>query len=180
MPQVLAGQRVTGGVISSEYNLSDATTFGGVSGTSLAQISNQWSVPANEAIAGSVYILRAWGNGTQGSTAQTLQFSASFGGLTTGLGPTFPASFAATNTAFRWWMEAEAMCISTGAGGTWQVSLTGVCGVGTAALVTTAQNAAAISVATTSAIPVMIQAAWGSVTGAPTAAGLRSRWSKLL
>jgi hypothetical protein len=181
MPQVYSGQRVTAAAISVSYALSDQTLFSIGAATTLTQICNGYSIAAGEPAAGSVYRLRAYGNGTQGSTAQGLTFAASFGGLTTGTGIAFGSGFAGTSTAFRWWVEAEAMCLSTGSSATWQVSLTGMCGSGTSTTASgVAQNASPLAVSTAAAIPFEIVAEWGSATGAPTAAGLRSVFQRLL
>jgi hypothetical protein len=179
MPLAYSGQRVTAAVIASSYTESDFTSFTAAS-TSFVQIANSYSIAAGEPNAGSIYRLRAYGNGTQGTTAQSLEFAASFGGLTTGLGLTFSSTFAGTSTAFNWWVEAEALCESTGSGAQWQVSLTGMCGVGGAALSGTVQSTGTLAVSTASAIPFFIEAKWGSTTGSPSAGGLRSALSRLL
>lgn len=177
---VWAGQPVTAADLDSSYAFSDATPFT-VTATSLTQVSNSFQIAAAEPNAGSVYRLRAYGVGTQGSTAQQLQFAASLGGVNTGTGLTFGSGFAGTGATFHWMVEAEAYCVSTGSGATWQLSLTGSCGASTSLTLTgTAQNGTAISVPTTAAIAFFIQADWGSATGAPTTTSLRSVLERVL
>lgn len=176
MPIAPAGSRVTSAVLDSYYNLSDASLFNIGSAVALTQISNDYVITTGEPIVGSTYRLRAWGNGTQGSTAQTAEFAVSFGGVTTGTGMQIASGFAPTSTAFRWWMEAEAMCISIGSAATWQVGITGLCGSGSGVQ----QNASPITVSTLAPIPFFIQGEWLSATGAPTMAGLRSVLERLL
>jgi hypothetical protein len=180
MPEVYAGQLVTADLLSTSYAQSDFTAYNIGSATTGAQICNSYSIPAGEPQVGSVYRLRAYGDGTQGSTAQGLQFLASFGGLTTGTGLTYASSFASINQAFRWWLQAEAMCITTGASATWQLSLEGMCGPGTSGLSGVDQNATPVTMATTSPIAFFLAADWASATGSPSLSGLRSVFERIL
>src|SRR5215472_15116452 len=96
-------------------------TFPGLTVTA-ASLSNlaTATVPGGDPKTGAVYELEAWGSGTQGSTLQTLEFSASLGGtamLNVTMGTT---NWDAISKAFTWRVTARVICLTTGATGTWQ------------------------------------------------------------
>ena len=149
-----------------------------VTAASLANLSF-WTIPANDAAVGAVYEIEVQGNGTQGSTAQTLEFAVMLGGNTLS-NLTLGANFMAASSTFRWHMVARAITLTTGAGGTWQSLLCGEVSVaGTSLLssgassanatsgVVSCEAAATTAVDTTADQTLGLSAAWGSTTGAP-------------
>jgi hypothetical protein len=139
------------------------------------------SIPAGDAEIGAIYRLVCSGDGTFGTTqaSNALQFQASIGAAPVSLGTfTVGSTFTAISTGFRWKIEVEAVCVSTGSGGTWlgglsgRISITGAnllpavganASMGMAAGVTAAQT-----LDTTVAETLALQTAWAATTGAPT------------
>lgn len=155
--------------------LADFTTHTVTAATS-TQLSTAFSVPASDAEVGAVYELEAYGNGTQGSTAQSLSFTHNFGG-TDRVTTLIQSAFAGVNGPFAWRVVLRAACVTTGTSGTWQVlmygfvSLNGGLGVGgsnTPAFVQTTGSGATITLSTTVSEALQVNALWGSTTGAPT------------
>lgn len=100
MSLVVAGQRITAGILNRNYSLTD-TTSRTVTAASLTTISGTFTIKANEPQANDMYELVAWGGGSQGSTQQNLTYKIlAFGaGYSAGtmLGTVIPAS-----QNFRW------------------------------------------------------------------------------
>lgn len=134
--------------------------------------------PANDAEVGSVYELDVEGNGTWGSTAQTLEFQVTFGGNAM-QNVTLGSAFFAVSTIFRWKVHARVICHTTGTTGTWTSSIEGEASVAGANVLPTAGSQATsgfcvsesttmVTVNTTVNQTLALQCAWGSTTGAPT------------
>ena len=136
------------------------------------------TVTANDPVVGATYELQVWGSGTQASGArQTLQFGAAHGGVA---GTNFTlgtTNWSAVSVGFRWWAIARIICITTGAGGTWQTFVFAATAEATGNLAAGNNNVglgfqsdagATISVDTTANKTFALQAAWGSTTGSPT------------
>jgi hypothetical protein len=162
--------------------LTDYTVFT-VTQAVLTALTKTWVLPASDGLAiGQRWFLRAGGDGVQGSTAQPLTFAASFGGLTTGTGVTYPAGILPINEAFSWDVVAELRLVTTGAGATWRlrnkplVSIQS--GAITSALSVASTNAATatIAVSAIAAANFLLQAQWAAVVGAPT---ITCRYSEL-
>jgi hypothetical protein len=159
---------------------ADVTTVT-VTAAAQTQLTIGYSIPAGDAAVDSTYILKTSGTGTQGSTAETLTIAAGFGVLgTTGTGITFPATFAAISTAFRWSSTITARCVTTGATATWQVTCEATVTSAAGNSSGTSTNATAITQASNAAIVVSGSAAWGATTGAPTLSSYGSYFQKIV
>ena len=102
MPPFLAGQRLTAAALNHMYGSGDATTRT-VTAASETLIPSQYVITANDAAVGVAYRLSWWGNGTEGSSAQTLAFRSN---IISGAGlaaTTIASGFASTNAGFRRW-----------------------------------------------------------------------------
>lgn len=165
---------------------ADLTTFT-VTAAANTQFSKQWSIPANDASAGTVYRLTVWGSGTQGSTQQTftptpvLDSTVLVGGNRT----TVPSTLIAISTSFNFRIIYELLILTTGAGGTALPSLTVEITQNTGSPTTaqtmalTAGPAASSSIDTTGARTMSCDLTWGSTTGAPTATSKFSLFERL-
>lgn len=153
-----------------------------VTSSSLSVLTDTWIVPPNDAVAGTCYRLRAWGSGTQGSTAQQLNFVFSYNGANNAQAGLGSSSFAA-NEVFEWEAEMIAVVASTGTGGviTHKLSVhassnsVGSTGAGGYSVIRTGSFA----VDTTSQINLSLDFYWGSTTGAPTITGRGSLFERL-
>jgi hypothetical protein len=137
-----------------------------------------WTVPAGDAAGGAVYEVEIWGNGTWGSTQQSLGLQVVFGGnnLST---VTLGASWFAISTTFRIRVVGRVVCHTTGVAGLWSSLIYGECTVsGANALPATGANgsggfvscegAATTAIDTTANQLLGVSAAWQSTTGAPS------------
>jgi hypothetical protein len=155
--------------LASHLSLADNSAIT-KTGVTFTDITKAWSVPANDAIANSCYRIKAFGNGTWGSTAQQLNFALELGTgiqiLTLGI----PSNAFAISTNFNFDVEGEIIVLTTGAGGTVvgklrvsissnAVDLTGISPV---------RTGTGLAFDTTAAKTFAIQADWASTTGAPT------------
>ncbi len=148
-----------------------------VTAASLTNIASA-TYPAGDAEVGSIYDLEVWGNGSQGSTNQTLEFSVALGGaamqnFTIGAG-----MFGTTGLAFRWHMTARVICVTTGASGTWKSLIFGeLSGTGnlipsnssnpTGAFIQCEQTSTTTKDTTVNQT-LSLQCAWGATTGGPS------------
>lgn len=182
-PQAKLDSGLAGSLSPSQ---SDLTTFT-VTAAANTQFSKQWSIPANDASAGTVYRLTVWGSGTQGSTQQTftptpvLDSTVLVGGNRT----TVPSTLIAISTSFNFRIIYELLILTTGAGGTALPSLTVEITQNTAnpttaqTMTLTAGPAASSSIDTTGARTMSCDLTWGSTTGAPTATSKFSLFERL-
>ena len=144
--------------------LSDQTTGGGstVTGTSPANLSASFTVPARDMTAGTVYRFTAFGHGTQASGAPaSIQPKINIGG--TSLGTFTPASSPAAGTAFTWAYTGYLVVTATGATGKIVSNETF-----TWAGLTTSHGNNSFTVDTTQANAVVVTASWTSATASPT------------
>lgn len=190
MPQIYAGQRVTAALLSTTYSIADngAVT---VTQASATDLTGTYTVPANDAVTDNEYEVEAWGNGTWGSTAQSLTFQIVFGGNTMASFP-LGANYMATSTAFRWWVSGRVHCQTAGASGVFTSLLRGIVSISGSSLLTSGGSSAnatnaevncestgTTSIDTTAAQGLKIQALWASTTGAPTITKRRAIQRKL-
>ena len=179
MTQVFAGQRVTAGTLSQDYTFSDTTNFA-VTGTGLNPLSQTWTLPASDANVGTFYRLSCWGNGVWGSTARSLTLQMTFAGSAFGGSGVvvIDASDFSASAIFRWNAVLLLQCQETGSNGQWHGTLSG-CLTQTANNIivgTTANNSvpfaagpsATVTQDSTVANPLLLEASWASVSGAPT------------
>ena len=173
-----AGSRLTTALINHMYANADSVTTT-VTAASLTDLSNIYTIPASDAAAGTAYRLSAFGNGTWGSTAQTLQFAACLAGSAVGSNPpTIGSSAFSTSTAFRWDAQILLICATSGSTGTWYARINGsLSAYNTTLLPNTGSqctlafsysNTTAVTQDTTVANTLSVRAAWGSTTGSPT------------
>jgi hypothetical protein len=160
------GLRVSGAALADTATRSNTTA-------GLVQISQGWTIPANDMVAGATYKVHIYGNGTQGTTQQTLQFEFVIGGINTSL--TFPATFAPISGAFRWHTTITIVCKTNGATGTvflhGEVIVTAVNFVAVNSDALNVMGSGTQILDTTAANIIALFSAWGSTTGAPTMAG---------
>lgn len=180
----LRGQMAYLGETGSALNFgipgASGATFPGttVTAASLTSIASA-TIPANAPVAGAVYELETWGNGTQGSTAQTLQLGAALGG--SAMASVILASGSmAINATFRWRALIRVICNTTGATGTWTSYVKANWTTWTAGGSNIGPNNNNFSEAfscestgtttadTTASQALAVQAAWGATTGGPT------------
>lgn len=184
-----AGQVLTAAMLNATYTDSDSNNST-VTGTGLAPIATSYTIPANDAAVGTLYRLTMWGAGTWGSTQQKLTFAMALAGTALTPQPSIAATALAASAAFSWRAVIELQCVSTGATGTWSASLHGTVTETANALVpgTAADNTipfegntglSDVTQDTTAAISLVLQAQWGSTTGAPTITGVSTYRERL-
>jgi hypothetical protein len=134
------------------------------------RITKAWAIPAGNGQVSAVYRLKAWGFGTEGSTAQNLTWSVALAGVVL---QSVTATALTASGAFRWTVEILLHVVTMGAGGTADVALDGRWA--TTASPTVEGSFAAGSAAaggetlnTTVANTLALFVAWASTTGAPT------------
>lgn len=187
MPLVLAGQRITAGVLSQDYSAGDTSS---VTVTQATQnpLSKLWTIPANDPQPNTAYRLYVRGFGTWGGTVHNLNLYPFLTGNAVGLSPTLDSSVLSASATFRWSMWITLMCLTTGSSGTWQLGMTGVVTQtannvipGTAANNTIpfeGGNSTPYTQDTTVANTLAAYAAWGNTTGAPTLTSTFSLFEK--
>jgi hypothetical protein len=160
-----------------------------------AALTKSWTIPANDANAGTLYRLTFYANGTMASTAAvTMLFQAFTDGVNAVAGGgtgTISASEFAAAAALSIRGYVELIVVSTGAGGTCfvtqqvAVSVRGTDLTGTAANNSiTVHNANTTGTATkaldtTASHTVDMRLTWGSVTNTPTASGFYSTFERV-
>jgi hypothetical protein len=165
--------------LAGYWSTSAAADFASftITGTSAAQASKAWSIPANDAQAGTTYRMTIAGIGTQGTTAQQLTFQILLGS-TSFAAATLLSTFAAISAGFIWKAILEVTVHATGAGGTadYRVDV----------YASAANNAPPASAwvstgafNTTIANTYELQMFWSSATGAPTAGSRHSYLERL-
>lgn len=177
MPLTNAGQRITAGLLSTNYAASDIGAVT-VTAASLTDLTGTFTVPANDSQVANIYEIECWGNGTWGSSTQALTIQPVFAGqqVTSFI---LGANYMTSSTNFRFRFSAKVICLSTGSSGTFSSLLVGECSVfGTSLLPGTGANATGgmvscessgtYTVDTTASQGLKIQAQWASTTGAPT------------
>lgn len=164
----------------SGAQLADFTQFT-VTGTTLADITKAWSIPAGAPV-GSIWELTVSGSGSTPAAATTLQFGGLVG-ATAGSAGTFGANtFPSAVDPFRFKVIYTIMVTATGAGGTFDNEINPAVAVaanwipGNSANFTasgTASNTGGLAIDTTVPNVFKVQAAWGAVV----AGGLTARRS---
>lgn len=172
-----AGTSIIAGFYNQYYSVSDtvATTVTQAVTTALSSV---YAIPAGEPQVNSAYELLCGGNGTWGSTAQSLHWGFYLNSTQVGVGQIIAANQFSANAPFRWRARMRVVCVSTGSGATWMGDMDAVVTqtanqvqVGTAAdnSVSLADaNSSAVTASTLASTTAGIQAFWGSATGAPT------------
>lgn len=142
--------------------------------TNLAQGTYQ----GNDAGVGSMYELEVWGNGTTGSSLQTLRFAVLLGGTLMSADITFGnTAFNTTGLAFRWCTVARVICHTPGVSATWTSFLRATVnsfsqsispGNSNTATAVSCESSGTTTKDSTGNQAVGVSAAWGATTGAPT------------
>ena len=132
--------------------VSTDSTVRTVTGTSFAQLSGSFTIPANDAHAGSVYKLTCWGNYTV-SVATLITFQP----VIFGTSLTTLATVLQTSTAVGFTLETQVMVVTAGASGSIRAYIQFVSGCGGAA-----QDITASSVNTTVSSSFLMNAEWAT------------------
>lgn len=171
-----AGSTLTAAQLNRCYGQADGTSTT-VTAATTTQLSSSYSIPANDAQAGTAYRLTGGGWATWGSTQQNLTFAFSFGGGTPFTSPVIDSTAFAISLTLRWVVCVTIVCVAPGASATWFGSAEGVISAttnlvpGTAANGTVGFGFSNKTVATqdsTAAIAMFLQGKWASTTGAST------------
>jgi hypothetical protein len=183
-PQGITAVGLAGAV---PITIGDSTNFVVTQATD-NQASQSFTVPGNDANVGTTYRLSVWGSATEGSTSQALTWSLYFGGSSRAAAPVGGGQWSAS-AGIRWKIILIAQCVTTGAGGTWTFSIEGsmslasgnlLAGVGANGTIGFATGTGAnVSVDTTAANSMLLEAAWASTTGAPTLTSRGSLFERL-
>lgn len=117
-PNYINDQGLTMGLSGGQLANVTPTT---VTAASLTNIAAGPVIPPNDAQVGAVYKQTAFGFGTwSGNTGVSLNINATLGGVNAG-GPSIGTVFFSTGQGFRWHSQLHAVCLTTGASGTWFV-----------------------------------------------------------
>lgn len=164
----------------------------GSTGGSFNNLSVAWPVTANNPKLGTAYRLKVFGFGKQGSTAQLCSIRVNAFGQQVASG--FGALAVPANAVFWWDVEAVVTVVSTGVTGTGWLYLRGVVSPVTragdpaaafppfpfaAVSVGGGSTGAVVTIDTTTAATVLVDAAWGSATGSPVITGASSTFERL-
>ena len=150
-----------------------------VTAAAITRITKAWPITANDAQVGTVYRLKAFGTGTQGSTQQNLTTDGNTGHPSLIVAGTIIG----VSQGFSWESEAEMRVTATGSGGTadmktafkWQAAATGT----TSNTWSGVQASTAVAFNTTIAQTSQIRMQWASTTGAPTITCYGSTFERL-
>jgi len=118
------GDITTGGNVvfsanGSEKNTDLSTPPGAISNTTTETVVATYTIPANDAVAGAVYKLTAWGTCTTSTSPPTLTFAGRIGGVAgTQFGTTNAFSVQASMSNRVWKAEIYYVILTTGASGT--------------------------------------------------------------
>lgn len=185
---VLAGQSITPAILNRIYGTADTTSHT-VNGTTFADLSSVYTIPAGDAQGGTAYRIKAFGSGTWGSTQQALSFACALAGTDIGTTPAIASTALSASAAFDWEAEVVLICATPGSSGTWVASVRGVITQSANAILpaTAADNTipfagcthSAVTQDTTVSDTLSIQAKWASATGAPTLTCLGTLFEKV-
>jgi hypothetical protein len=131
------------------------------------RLTNSYTIPANDAKTNTIYRLSAWGNGSQGSTAQGITFSL-FGFNSQQASAAYASSFCSITAGFGWMVRGIFQATTPGSSGSAQYTLDMDIKQNSGTAVPTYGHNDAITVNTTVSTNAYIMAAWASTTGAPT------------
>lgn len=130
-----------------------------------------YTIPANDALAGTTYRLTCGGTGTWGSTQQNLTLSPFFGTVSTISQVVVGAAQIPISQPIRWAVTTIVSIVTAGTAGT-MLSYSGgnlIQGTtGGAAIALAVSTTANVAVNTTISNPLSLKATWASITGAPT------------
>lgn len=187
---IQAGQDLVAGTgpgqLNQYYGYSDANQTT-VTASSLSNLCTPYVIPAGEAVYPDVaYEMCCAGFGVWGSTQQALSFQMYLNGVF-GSVPTVGAVALSASADFAWSVCMKLTC-SDGVSAWWGdllgavVSSVGNLNPGTAstnAIPLAAVNSGAHAEATSGALTAVVQAKWGSATGAPTITTTKTTWRKI-
>jgi hypothetical protein len=184
---VVAGQRITPAVLNHAYTYADTNSHT-VTAASYSDLSSIYTIPASDAATGMSYEITAFGNGTTGSTAETMQFGLLLGSSIVGVAPLIGSSAFATSEAFRWEVTIKLIPATIGSTATWFGSVEGVVtespnailpGAGSQDTVPFAGgNSSAYTQDSTVPNAFGLQFAWGGTTGSPTITCTGTRYTR--
>src|SRR5215469_10840047 len=174
---VLTGITGSGGLSGGVPLVQGDHTAFTVTAITATALSNTWNIPAGDANADTTYRLTVWGNGTEGTTAQTLTWSIFLNGAATSQSAT--AAALTVSGAFRWHVEIILHVSTTGAGGNGSVNLSGTWGTTASptvenSFVCGSASATGQAFDTTVTNTLALAVAWASATGAPTISSIGS------
>ncbi len=173
-PNYITGSGLQMGVSGGQLATVTPTT---VTAATLTNIAAGPPIPANDAVAGAIYKLTAFGHGTwSSSTGISLNINTTLGGVTAG-GPAIGTIFFNTGQGFRFHAQVHAVCLTTGVSGTWFVgglmafgpitaAAPGAQGQAYAGVPTSTSSS--ITVDTTGQETLRLQFGWSATTGSPT------------
>lgn len=160
-----------------------------VTASTVQGLSDSFTIPANDANAGTAYRLTWYGQASWGSTVQTLNLFFRFGGASVGDQPSIGSSQFNTSTRIHLWVQMIATCITTGGSATWTTCLSGTASQSANNdLSTTGTNGSigfcggsngTITQDSTAAITMQLGADWASTTGAPSITSRATLWERL-
>jgi hypothetical protein len=182
--QDLAATTAQGG-LNQYYGLADTASNTFTSATQ-GNLCSAYTIPAGEAYANAAYELSCAGFGTWGSTQQPLAFQM-YLGTAFGSAPAIAATAFAASNAFNWSLTMRLTCADGISA--WWGDLAGAVVSGGATLLpgtaadnvvpVVAVNSGSHTAAVSSALTAVIQAKWGSATGAPTMTTTKTTWRKV-
>jgi hypothetical protein len=182
VPRAINGSGFDGALETTQADTGNHT----VTGTGAAQLSGEFTIPANDADAGTCYRLRCSGTGSQAAgTAVGLTLIESLAGtninqvLFTGAGGVLSAG-----DPFDWEVTLEIHVESTGAGGTATAMLSATINKNNAGVTSTnnghgVRDATGVAFDTTSDRTFRLNASWASTTGSPTITGHRTTFERI-
>lgn len=189
MTLIAAGQPLQAGEgagqLNERYGFADTAPTVFTSATQ-GDLCTPYTIPAYEPYAGAAYVMSCAGYGVWGSTQQPLTFQMCLGSAF-GTSPTVGAVAFNASQDFAYSLTMKLTC--TDGVNQWWGDLLGACVESTANLNpgTAASNAVPIagvnsavhSAAISGALTAVIQAKWGSATGAPTITNTKTVWEKV-
>jgi hypothetical protein len=110
-PNIITKSGYRAGISLSQGNSTDAPRTAN-SGSATA-VTASFTIPANDAVAGTCYRLRAWGYGTYSSGSTNWWQTEAFGS-----GPQGEANFSSLPSVFQWESTADVIIVTTGSSGT--------------------------------------------------------------
>lgn len=185
---IQAGQDLVAGTgpgqLNQYYGFADTGSNTFTSATQ-GNLCTAYTIPAGEAYAGAAYEMSCAGFGTWGSTQQTLAFQMLLGATLVGTAfgslSTIPATQLSASSAFNWSLVMRLTC-ADGVSAWWGDILGAVVSGGatmTSTIPVVAVNSGSHTAAVSSALTAVIQAKWGSATGAPTLTTTKTTWRKV-
>lgn len=182
-----AGSRLTTALVNHTYSISDVNVTT-VTAAAYTDLSTIYNIAANDAALGVSYELMAHGNGTTGTTTETLQFGLYFGTGILGIAPAIGTTAWTTSIAFRWSARLELTPNGSSSTTGWVGSITGtVSATGNLVPANTSNftipfaggtSSSPVTVDATAAQPFSLRCQWGATTGAPTITCIKTRFTR--